>query len=411
MRIALILLFIFCLNNFTWAEQFKTLVFQENIATLQCHPKGAELGYPILNKGTNTPLLLSFDLIGNEQPPLAYRIIHCDSEWNKSEIPTREFLNETLNEFYIEDYELSTATKILYTHYEVEISPQKLKLSGNYIIQVFSQDNTDDILLQQRFLYAESLTTLSGTAQKELSQRYHRMQRVQFKVHYNKEDFELPQSNFKAVVLQNFRWKTARHLKPLFSSPTELNFNYIDEKGRFNGNYEFPYFDTSLLTESNHTLRSIEKDEKGEIHCYLRPARKATANYFFLKDMNGNLSIRAENIFDIKTESEYIWVHFTLASEKLPYPIFVVGRFNQWTATERNQLYYDDELQLYHIGVLLKQGVYNYTFVGNENGVLANILGNYNETENDYYIFIYYKDLRLRTDRLVGWTRINTRQK
>ncbi len=411
MRKAFILLFIFTLNNKTFGQELQSRVFQENILSLQCHPQDFELGYPILHKETATALILSFDILGEEQPALAYKIIHCDAKWHKSNIQIREFLTDSFNEFYIDDYELSIGTKQLYTHYKTTISQKQLKLSGNYILQVFPQDNPDEIWLQQRFLYVEPLTSIQGTVERENAMYHKTKQRIAFKVDYNNRAFTFPKSSFTAVVLQNFRWETARYLKPLFINQKELSFNYIDKRGRFDGNYEFPYFDTSIITQKTATIRSVEKDEDGTTHCYLYPHTKAPNNYFYLKDMNGNVSIVAENIYNTATEAEYVWVHFTFGSEKLPDPIFVVGRFNQWTTSPNYELRYDESLQAYHIGLLLKQGVYNYTLVSNNNGNLTNLLGNYSETENDYYIFLYYKEPRLQTDRLVGWKRLSSKER
>jgi hypothetical protein len=54
----------------------------------------------------------------------------------------------------------------------------------------------------------------------------------------------------------------------------------------------------------------------------------------------------------------------------------------------------------------MKQGYYNYSYAtrkrSNNKIDLTNIDGNHYETENDYYIFVYYRDIRERFDRLVG---------
>ncbi len=413
MNIRLFTLFILILNNCAlFGNILGNISPNANIMSIQFHQQGFDLGYPILSSTKETPLNLSFDLIGEEQTALAYRLIHCNSKWKKSNIPTNEFLENTFNEFYIDDYELSTATKRLYTHYTATISQKQLKLSGNYIVQVFPQDNPEEIWLQQRFVYVEPIVAISGIAERAKNKKYATHQRIQFSVKYNKTDFQNPQTNFTASILQNFRWHSAQRLKPLFTNNQLLQFNYIDKKGLFSGNYEFPYFETSNITQKTHTINSIEQDENGETHCYISPNKTASNNYFYLRDMNGNYAIESDNTFEKNTESEYVWTHFTLLSPKLTQPIFVVGRFNNWELSERYQLFYDEKLVLYHIGLLLKQGVYNYTFVSpNIDGTIKNLLGNFSETENDYYIFIYYKDDRLQTDRAVGWVRINTHEK
>ena len=53
----------------------------------------------------------------------------------------------------------------------------------------------------------------------------------------------------------------------------------------------------------------------------------------------------------------------------------------------------------------LKQGFYNYKYVSvNSNGkiIYGNIDGNYDETENEYNVIVYYRNFGERYDRVVG---------
>lgn len=407
-----LLLFIIILNFSFLQAQFLENIAQNNIRSVQFSPQEFELGYPILSSKNDTSLQLSFDLMGDSQPALAYRLIHCNADWKQSAIHNSDFLYNSFNEFYIDDYTLSTATQKLYTHYQTIIAKKQLKISGNYIVQVFPEDKPETTWMQMRFVYAQSEVNIEGSVLRETDNQYHKThQRVKFEVQYDKSKFIHPRTNITAVISQNFRWDNVQLLKPLFIDNKLLRFTYIDKKGLFSGNYEFPYFDTSEIRQKTHTIRTLEQDENNEVHCYLYPNETATNNYFYLKDMNGNFAIKAENTFQPKTESDYVWVHFTFISAKLPTDVFVIGRFNQWKAEETEQLAYDDELGFYHVGLLLKQGVYNYTFVTRSaSGQLQNLLGNYGETENDYYIFTYYRDERLQTDLLVGWKRLNSNE-
>lgn len=405
-----LLLFIIILNCSLLQAQILEFFAQNHIRSVQFAPKGFELGYPILSADADVPLQLDFDLMGDTQPALAYRLIHCNADWKRSLIHTNDFLEKTSNEFYIENYQLSVGTQKLYTHYKAEINHKQLKLSGNYIIQIFPENHPKTVWLQMRFVCVESEVNIEGNVTRSATnQTYKTHQRVQFNVNYDKAKFPTPRTNISAMIVQNLRWNNAQLLKPLFIDNHLLRFNYINKNGLFAGNYEFPYFDTSNIFQKKHSIKTLEQDENGEMHCYLYPNEIAANNYFFQKDMNGNFTIRAENTFQLETEANYAWVHFTFVSDKLPSDVFVVGRFNQWKAEEESKLAYDHTLELYHVGLLLKQGVYNYTFVTREaNGKLKNLLGNYSETENDYYIFIYYRDERLQADRAIGWKRLNS---
>ncbi len=145
MNIRLSILFISILNSsLLFGAVLNNSINKQNILSVKFAPESYDLGYPILSQEDATTLSLSFDLLDDEQPALAYRLIHCDANWEKSQIMTNEFLGNTFNEFYIDDYQLSVGTKRLYTHYETTIKTEQLKLSGNYIVQVFPQNDSED---------------------------------------------------------------------------------------------------------------------------------------------------------------------------------------------------------------------------------------------------------------------------
>jgi hypothetical protein len=86
--------------------------------------------------------------------------------------------------------------------------------------------------------------------------------------------------------------------------------------------------------------------------------------------------------------------------------IFLFGGLTTWKTGPDNQCLYNPVNQSYEINLLLKQGYYNYAYVTrnrtDQKINLTEINGNHFETENDYYIFVYYRDIRERFDRLVG---------
>jgi hypothetical protein len=55
--------------------------------------------------------------------------------------------------------------------------------------------------------------------------------------------------------------------------------------------------------------------------------------------------------------------------------------------------------------ILMKQGLYNYRFTSIKNGKPTSVIeGDYAETENDYDILVYVRDIRLQADVLAGYT-------
>ena len=65
---------------------------------------------------------------------------------------------------------------------------------------------------------------------------------------------------------------------------------------------------------------------------------------------------------------------------------------------------YNADTGRYETSFKLKQGFYNYKYVvENKDGSLdeGRISGNFWQTENDYSVLVYYRDLGARYDRLI----------
>jgi hypothetical protein len=69
---------------------------------------------------------------------------------------------------------------------------------------------------------------------------------------------------------------------------------------------------------------------------------------------------------------------------------------------------YNEEYGCYEASILLKQGYYDYQYITSD-GATIETMGDFWQTENEYQTFIYYKELGGRYDRIVGYTRVNTR--
>ena len=72
---------------------------------------------------------------------------------------------------------------------------------------------------------------------------------------------------------------------------------------------------------------------------------------------------------------------------------------------------YDSFSDTYTNQMLLKQGFYNYKYVVvNRDGTIdyGAISGNYWQTENDYTVLVYFRDLGARYDRIIGMGKANS---
>ena len=87
------------------------------------------------------------------------------------------------------------------------------------------------------------------------------------------------------------------------------------------------------------------------------------------------------------------------------------GNFNNFTIDETTYMKYDSFSDTYINQMLLKQGFYNYKYVVvNRDGTIdyGAISGNFWQTENDYTVLVYFRDLGARYDRIIGMGKTNS---
>ncbi len=136
---------------------------------------------------------------------------------------------------------------------------------------------------------------------------------------------------------------------------------------------------------------------------------------FFIQgkeDLNGGLSFRAPK--DIY--STYMNVLFQIKPpEEIFGDIHLLGAFNDWTISENSKMNFNGDY--FDKTILLKRGVYDYTFVvvkGDydipENIDWYSLEGNFWETSNEYNVFLWYRDQEYGGyDRIIGYSKIQTR--
>ena len=73
---------------------------------------------------------------------------------------------------------------------------------------------------------------------------------------------------------------------------------------------------------------------------------------------------------------------------------------------EKSRMGFNPETGQYEKAVLLKQGLYNYQYLFVPNGEIAGqtapIEGDFFQTENQYSVYVYYRPMGSRYDRLIG---------
>jgi len=387
---------------------------------VQLFKEGWNLSYPIIKLNSIDKLVLNFDLLADQPETYYYTIIHCDKDWNKSDIFPNDYLKGNA-ENPIEDYTNSFNTTVSYIHYKLSLPNDRvdITISGNYILYVYPADKPEEPAITQRFTITEDVTQIIVTAHRpQMTKDNNTHQQVDFTVNYGTQSITDPFRNVYAFILQNGRWDNAkRNLKPDFYGNNELKYNSLSDKNIFQGGNEFRYFDIKSIRYQTEYVKRIDFVIPN-YNVYLFPSENREFKpYFYWQDFNGKYYIAFQEGKKPDTESDYVNVYFTLPSDQaIPGGrMYISGGLNQWAFNKNNLMTYNQEKKEYECTMLLKQGWYNYEYVflknGETNGTASLFEGSHYETENDYIVLVYYRNPHDRYDRVIGTAIANTLNK
>jgi len=392
-------------------------IFKENIKAVQLYKEGWNLSYPVIKLNSSEKLILSFDLLGDNIENYYYTFIHCDKDWNRSDISTTDYL-EGFAENPIEDYKPSFNTTVNYIHYRISFPNDRVRisLSGNYIVMVYPMSEPDNPILTQRFLVPENMADINISAHRpRMTADLNTGQQIDFTVSFRNIRINDPYRDVYAFILQNGRWNNAKkNLKPEFFSSNELKYSSLSDKNVFQGGNEFRYFDIRSIRYQSQYVRKIDY-LMGNYHVYLAPSENREFKpYFYWEDFNGKYYIAVQEQKNPDTDADYLYVYFTLPSREYIQGgrMYVSGALNNWEFNNNNVMTYNRDAGTYECIMLLKQGWYNYEYVfrpdGSGESVATRFEGSHYETENDYIVLVYYRNPRERYDRLLGSRTVNT---
>ncbi|MAH20286.1 MAG: DUF5103 domain-containing protein [Flavobacteriaceae bacterium] len=368
-------------------------------------------GLAIIN--LNDRLVLEFDVLNNLEEDFYYVIEHFDSDWNPSQLMKTEYL-AGMDNLRIVDYVNSFNTYQIYSHYRLQIPNQqtRLRVSGNYIIKIF--DDYDDLVFSRKFMVVEPMANVAVQIRRSRDVALiNETQSVDFKVTPTTSNFNNPLETIKTTVLQNNNLKTAIHgLKPQYIMGNELVYRYTNASLFWGGN-EYLFFENKDIRATNLGIQYIDLQELYHSYLYTNIER-SRKKYTFNPDINGGFKVTVLDRDNPRIEADYTYVHFSLSAiEFLNAAVYVYGGFNNFSTTKENEMVFNPNKGLYEATLLMKQGFYNYKYVviDKENTLQEGaISGNFDETENNYKVLVYYRDLGARYDKLIGLGEANSVQ-
>jgi hypothetical protein len=389
-----------------------------NIKSIWFEKEGWRLSYPVIQLNSSEHVTLFFDMIEGHSSSLSYTFIHCDRDWNRSDLFTSDFL-DGMEENRIYDYVASFNTLVNYTHYTLRLPNDDInfKISGNYVVVITDPSAPDKPLLIRRFFVHERSTSSSVTFYRPMKPgTTDTHQQPEITVATGRLGITDPYRQVTITILQNGRWDRARYnLRPDFVGAGKLEFNSLSDNTLFPGGNEFRFFDIKTIKQTRQNVRAIEF-MYGRYHAYLLPSLdREFRQYFFNEDLNGKYIIAMEESDRYDTDADYVYVYFTLPvmREAEGGSVYVTGAFTDWQYGPQNRMTYNNSRGSYEATILLKQGWYNYeyAFVPDGSSLPEGFYyeGSHYQTENDYLILTYFHDPLQRYDRLTEASVFNSR--
>lgn len=365
----------------------------------------AESQLPIIQLGQG--ILLEFDALNGDEADFYYQINHFDFDWTPSNLSKVEYL-EGFDNQRIQDYENSFNSYQIYSHYKLRIpnsQTKRLLKTGNYMIKVFDEDDT--LVFSRKFMVYKDVSNVGVAIKRSRDVKYiNQKQSVDISISPRNYSFNNPKKTVKTLIIQNNNLNTAiSDLKPMYTIGNQLIYKYDTESSFWGGN-EYLFLDTKDPRAANASTRFIDLQEL--YHNYLfADIIRAERPYTYNPDINGNFLITAIDGDDVSIEADYIWVHFYLDQPELfeDSSIHIYGNFNNYEIDDTTEMTFNEEKGVYENQLLLKQGFYNYKYVVlKSDGAVDEgaISGNFDQTENNYKVLVYYRDLGARYDEIIG---------
>jgi len=399
----------------------ESLTLDEDIRSAQLYLAGAPLTLPIveLKAGLNT-LILEFDHLDTDLKDYVYTIVHCNSDWQPSELNDQEYI-DGFTEDRIIDITTSLNTLAQYTHYRLGLPNRNMRWarSGNYLLKVFDNDDDRRLVLTRRFMVVEPLWRVDAKfVSPAVVSKLNTHHEIDFSVLHRGMRIPNPQNDVKAVVLQNGRWDNAiGPLKPFITRDESLVFDFQD-KIVFPAGKEWRYFDMRTFEYRGDRVKTIdEKDDFYEV-TLLTDLDLSGSTTGYRGDLNGRFSIENQNFNQTLDQCDYAKVLFSI-SRQLPFDdedVYVFGELTDWQLKPEWKMDYSPEAKAYYVeSPLLKQGFYNYEYlvVKRETGAIDpdGLEGNWHETSNLYTILVYFRTFGDRYDRLMSAVTIDSRDR
>lgn len=365
-------------------------------------PDGVEQQFPVLAMGSSEALQLEFDILGNDSRPVSVYFYHADASWQRDLVPV-EYLG-LFTRGDILNYTPSRGTDVRYAHYSYQFPNESISflLSGNYILRVTEMGQENNVLFERLFFVAEQNMSLQlGIENIMIGEGgFSSVQPVVLFV--PPAGFESNIFDFKACFVRNGRFENPRCVdQPSLIQSPSLRF-YLPPNRAFEPVTADYFLDLSELRVGNRIARIAFNEAPYTVE--LEPDYARFPGDPLDPALYGQtvISTSVNDYADADASAEYVNVVFSYVTEnggRVNGDVYVTGSFNGWETNEESRLSWNAEYERYETTLLLKQGQYDYRYVTGSERLPR---GTVSRPENLYSALVYYRDIRVNTDRLLS---------
>ncbi|MEI9913158.1 MAG: DUF5103 domain-containing protein [Bacteroidota bacterium] len=415
------LTFILLLTVLSVQAQLADHIYQPNIYTVKLFKYGDIYSYPVMKLNGGDQLELHFDDMDADVKNYYYGFQLCNADWSPSTLQSFDYIRG-FQSTRITTYRSSSISNTRYTHYQAML-PDRSSVptrSGNYLLKVFLNNDTSQLLFTKRFLIVDAKVSVAAQMLQPFNIQLSRTdQRVQVSVStVNSQVNTMSPQDLKVVVLQNNIWPSAVTV----NRPTIYRGNYYeynDDATTFPAGREWRWVDLrSMRLMGDRVQKIVDSSKRTEI--YVKPdAERRGQIYVYYRDLNGVYAIENTDGNNPYWQSDYGYTHFTYVppgnQAYAGQDLYIFGELTNYATDDASRMVFNEEKGVYEGTLFLKQGYYNYTYVSLDASQknpghysFANTEGNFNTAENSYTVLIYYRAFGARADELIGYAQVNS---
>jgi hypothetical protein len=375
------------------------------IRSIQLHRTGDERQLPILSLRSGETLTLSFDLMEGRGRPLSVWFYHANRRWQR-DLVSSEYLDGFPNDHLL-NYTPSRGTVVPYTHYTYRFPNDNIRftLSGNFVVRVSEQGREDAVLFERAFFVTEQTTPVEMGLENVLVAG-NGFSSVAPLVRFTPPtDIQANVFDYQVCFVQNGDLTRPRCTdRPTLVQQPALQF-YLEPEAAFPPQPAAYFVDVSQLRiggriEATNLTRTPYR-------LTLEPDYARFPGNSIDPLLNGQVVIAGavRDVFDPPVAADYALVGFRFVpidEQPLSADLYVTGSFNGWRSDTATRLVWVPESRWYEGEVLLKQGQYEYRYLTTDARTRRALTGASPRFENLYTALVYYNDLRVSTDRLIG---------